>query len=114
MSSPVLERSVERPEADAVGIDPVGRAAAPPPVQDFTHQPDLASRSLSSSVVNANDELSAERENLIEPEAPSYSPYTFRHESQAFDGWENRRRREPGFDYGIVDAVRSMLTGVAR
>jgi allantoicase len=102
MSSPVQEQSPGRPDADAVGIDPVGRAAAPPPVQDFTHLPDLASRSLGGSVVYANDELFAERENLIKPEAPSYSTYTFGHKGQVYDGWETRRRREPGFDHAIV------------
>jgi allantoicase len=102
MSSPVQEQSPGGPDADAVGIDPVGRAAAPPPVQDSTHLPDLASRSLGGSVVHANDELFAERENLIKPEAPSYSTYTFGHKGQVYDGWETRRRREPGFDHAIV------------
>ena len=57
MSSPVQERTAGRPDADAVGIDPVGRAAAPPPVQDVTHLPDLASRSLDGCVVHADDVL---------------------------------------------------------
>jgi allantoicase len=83
-------------------------------VRDFTHQPDLASHSLGSSVVYGNDELSAERENLIKPEAPSYLMYTFRREGQTHDGWETRQCREPGFDYAIVDAVRSLLAGGAR
>jgi allantoicase len=38
---------------------------------DFTRLPDLASRRLGGSVVSANDELFAERENLIRPEAPA-------------------------------------------
>jgi allantoicase len=39
---------------------------------DFTRLPDLASRLLGGGVVHANDELFAERENLIKPEAPAY------------------------------------------
>jgi allantoicase len=69
---------------------------------DFTRLPDLAVRSLGGSVVAANDELFAERENLIKPEAPAYSTYTFGHKGQVYDGWETRRRREPGHDHAIV------------
>jgi allantoicase len=69
---------------------------------DFTRLPDLASRRLGGSVVHANDELFAERENLIRPEAPAYSTYTFGHKGQVYDGWETRRRRQPGHDHAIV------------
>jgi allantoicase len=69
---------------------------------DFTRLPDLAVRSLGGSVVAANDELFAERENLIKPQAPAYSTYTFGHKGQVYDGWETRRRREPGHDHAIV------------
>jgi allantoicase len=87
-------------EQPGVAVGAPGADAAPG--QDFTHLPDLASRSLGGSVVHANDELFAERENLIKPEAPSYSTYTFGHKGQVYDGWETRRRREPGYDYAIV------------
>jgi allantoicase len=70
--------------------------------RDFTTLPDLAGRSLGGSVVAANDELFAERENLIKPESPSYQTYTFGHKGQIYDGWETRRRREPGHDWAIV------------
>jgi allantoicase len=69
---------------------------------DFTQLPDLASRLLGGGVIYANDELFAERENLIKPEAPTYSTYTFGHKGQVYDGWETRRRREPGHDQAIV------------
>ena len=69
---------------------------------DFTALPDLAVRSLGGSVVAANDELFAERENLIKPEPAAYRPHTFGHKGQVYDGWETRRRREPGFDWAIV------------
>jgi allantoicase len=69
---------------------------------DFTRLPDLASRGLGGGVVAANDELFAERENLIKPEAPAYSTYTFGHKGQVYDGWETRRRREPGHDWAIA------------
>lgn len=53
-------------------------------------------------MIAANDELFAERENLIRPEAPAFSTYTFGHKGQVYDGWETRRRREPGHDHAIV------------
>jgi allantoicase len=64
--------------------------------------PDLASRALGGSVVAANDEMFAERENLITPEAPTFAPHTFGRKGQIMDGWETRRRREPGSDHAIV------------
>ena len=76
------------------------RPAAP----DFVGLPDLASRALGGGVVAANDELFAERENLIKPEPPQYSAYTFGHKGQVYDGWETRRRREPGHDWALVAA----------
>jgi allantoicase len=62
----------------------------------FTTLPDLAVRSLGGGVVAANDELFAERENLIRPESPAYSAATFGHKGQVYDGWETRRRRQRG------------------
>ncbi len=79
--------------------------------QAFTALPDLASRRLGGSVVGANDELFAERENLIKPEPATYQTYTFGHKGQVYDGWETRRRREPGHDWAIV---RLGIAGVVR
>jgi allantoicase len=57
--------------------------------------PDLASRALRGSVVAASDEFFAEKENLIKPEAAVFTPATFGHKGQVYDGWETRRRRGP-------------------
>ena len=67
----------------------------------FTELPDLASRTLGGSVCAANDEFFASRENLIRPEPPA-AVHTFGHKGKEYDGWETRRRREPGFDWAIV------------
>lgn len=71
---------------------------------DWTQLPDLASRRLGGSVIAANDEFFAERENLIKPTAPEYRPHTFTNKGQEYDGWETRRRRsEPGdHDWAII------------
>jgi allantoicase len=58
--------------------------------------PDLASRSLRGSVIAASDEFFAEKENLINPGTPTFSPHTFGHKGQVYDGWETRRRRGSG------------------
>jgi len=80
-------------------------------MSDFATLPDLASRRVGGSVVAANDELFAERENLIKPEPAAYQTYTFGHKGQVYDGWETRRRREPGHDWAIV---RLGIAGVVR
>lgn len=68
----------------------------------FTEMADLASRDLGGSVVFANDELFAEKENLIKPAAPAFAPDEFGNKGKAYDGWETRRRRAPGNDHAIV------------
>ena len=68
----------------------------------FTALPDLVSRALGGSVVHANDELFAIRENLIRPEPPVLSAATFGPKGKVYDGWETRRRREPGHDHAVV------------
>ena len=77
-------------------------AAAAPGQGDFTQLTDLASRRLGGSVVFANDEFFAEKENLIKPEPPVFAPGDFGHKGKVYDGWETRRRREPGHDHAIV------------
>ncbi|HEY7594007.1 MAG TPA: allantoicase [Actinophytocola sp.] len=78
---------------------------------DWVNLPDLASRRVGGSVVWANDELFAERENLIRAAEPVFQPSTFGHKGQIYDGWETRRRRSPGDDQAIV---RLGLPGVVR
>ena len=71
-------------------------------VPDFTRYPDLASRDLAGSVVSANDELFAPRQNLITPGPAGHAVDEFGHTGKIYDGWETRRRREPGHDWAIV------------
>jgi len=71
-------------------------------VTSFTTLPDLAGRRLGGSVIAANDELFAEKENLIAPSAPVFAAESFGPRGKIYDGWETRRRREPGHDHAIV------------
>jgi allantoicase len=68
----------------------------------WDHLPDLASRRLGGGVVAANDELFAAADHLVLDEPPSFSARTFGPKGQVYDGWETRRRREPGHDHAIV------------
>jgi allantoicase len=77
----------------------------------FTRLPDLASRALAGSVVSANDELFAQRENLINPGRAQFDTGDFGHKGKVYDGWETRRRREPGHDFAVV---RLGVPGVVR
>lgn len=71
-------------------------------MEEFTRLPDLASRILGGGVVHANDEFFAAADHLVEPAAPVFAPRTFGQKGQVYDGWETRRRREPGHDHAIV------------
>jgi allantoicase len=82
---------------------------------DKTQWADLASRSLGAGVIYANDELFADRENLIKPEDPVFQPHTFGNKGQVMDGWETRRRRQPtGDGQGDSAIVRLGCPGVVR
>jgi allantoicase len=63
---------------------------------------DLASRAFGGSVLVANDETFAEKENLITAAAPTFTPHTMGPRGQVYDGWETRRRRSRGEDWVIL------------
>lgn len=80
-------------------------------MSEFIALPDLALRTLGGSVIAASDESFAERESLIRPGRPGFQAHTFGAKGQVYDGWETRRRREPGHDWALV---RLGLPGVIR
>ena len=63
---------------------------------------DLASERLGGRVLVANDEFFAEKENLLKPEPPVFIDGKYTDRGKWMDGWETRRRREPGHDWCIV------------
>ena len=69
---------------------------------DFTVLPDLASRLLGGSVVHADDDFFAARENLVSPGPAAHDPAAFGLRGKIYDGWETRRRREPGEDHAVI------------
>ncbi|MGH3631902.1 MAG: allantoicase, partial [Sciscionella sp.] len=68
----------------------------------WEHLPDLASRAFGGTVMWASDELFAEKENLIDPAEPRFELGRFGAKGQIYDGWETRRRREPGDDQAVI------------
>src|SRR4030081_2102287 len=80
-------------------------------VSSFLDLIDLASERLGASVVAANDDFFAPKENLIRAEAPRWREGEYTDRGKWMDGWETRRRREPGHDWCIV---RLGLPGVPR
>ena len=65
---------------------------------------DLISERVGGRIVDFNDEFFAPAINLISAHAPvSNDDYTDR--GKWMDGWETRRRREPGHDWVIVTLV---------
>ena len=81
---------------------------------DALAMPDLALRSHGGSVVWANDELFAGRENLITPGPATFAPQTFGAKGQVYDGWETRRRRDRTADSRDEAIVRLGMPGVVR
>ena len=69
---------------------------------DFSVLPDLASRLLGGSVVHADDDFFAARENLVSPGPAVHDPTAFGLRGKVYDGWETRRRREPGDDRAVI------------
>jgi allantoicase len=63
---------------------------------------ELSSRHLSAGVVAASDESFGDKEHLLTPEPADFTPGTYDHQGEVVDGWETRRRREPGHDWVIV------------
>jgi allantoicase len=80
-------------------------------VTDFRDLVDLASERLGGAALEANDEFFAPKENLVKPEKPIFREGEYTDRGKWMDGWETRRRREPGHDWCVI---RLGLPGVVR
>jgi allantoicase len=83
----------------------------PNPDAPYTDKVDLAARKYGGSVLYANDDFFADKDNLLKAEKPIFidGKYTFR--GKWMDGWESRRKRGPGHDFAII---RLGLPGIVR
>lgn len=68
----------------------------------FTDLVDLASQRLGGTVLYANDDFFAPKENLLKPETPVFIPDRYTDRGKWMDGWESRRRRTEGHDFCVV------------
>ena len=68
----------------------------------FVDLPDLALEDLGGAVLWANDEFFAPKEDLLKAHAAEWREHEYTPRGKWMDGWETRRRREPGFDTCII------------
>jgi allantoicase len=80
-------------------------------MKDFRALPDVASERLGGRVIAANDEFFAPKKNLLKQSKPIFIEGKFTRRGKWMDGWETRRRRNPGHDWCIV---RLGLPGIIR
>src|SRR5687768_11393501 len=80
-------------------------------MSDFTELVDLAAERLGGAVLAANDEFFAPKENLLKAATPVWAEGKYTDVGKWMDGWETRRRREPGHDWCLI---RLGLPGVPR
>lgn len=71
-------------------------------MESFTDLIDLAAERLGGSVIAANDDFFAPKENLVKAAAPEWREGVYTDHGKWMDGWETRRRRTPGHDWAIV------------
>ncbi|HVR95799.1 MAG TPA: allantoicase [Thermoanaerobaculia bacterium] len=80
-------------------------------MSDFTELVDLAAERLGGAVLAANDEFFAPKENLLKAGEPVWIEGKYTDVGKWMDGWESRRRRDPGHDWCLI---RLGLPGVLR
>ena len=80
-------------------------------VTSFTELIDLASERLGGAAMAANDEFFAPKKNLLKFGRPEWREGEYTQRGKWMDGWETRRRREPGHDWCLI---RLGLPGIVR
>jgi allantoicase len=79
----------------------------------FTDLPDVASERLGGSVLLANDDFFAPKENLLKVAKPVWREDEYTDRGKWMDGWETRRRRTPGYDWCVIKlGVPAVVRGV--
>lgn len=68
----------------------------------FFDLPDLAVDTVGGAAIATNDDFFAEKENLVKPDAAVWKDHLYTDKGKWMDGWESRRRREPGHDWCVV------------
>jgi len=63
---------------------------------------DLAAARVGGTVLAANDDFFAPKENLVADAEPIWDPQRYTDRGKWMDGWETRRRRQPGHDWAVL------------
>ncbi len=71
-------------------------------MSDFTDLVDLASQKFGATVLYANDDFFASKDNLLKPERAIFIDGKYTDRGKWMDGWESRRRRTPGYDFCLI------------
>ncbi len=80
---------------------------------DFTALIDLASERVGGKAVLANDEFFAPKANLVKAAAPVWLEGKYTPRGKWMDGWETRRRRQPGHDWCVLKlGLRGVVRGL--
>src|SRR5512145_2500475 len=82
-----------------------------PMTAEFRGLIDLAAAAYGGVAILANDEFFAEKDNLLRAHPAVWKEHEYTDRGKWMDGWETRRRREPGYDWCII---RLGLPGVVR
>lgn len=83
------------------------------PMADFRELADLAGERIGGSVLYANDDFFAGKENLIKASKPVWKDHEYTDRGKWMDGWESRRRRIPGHDFALIRlGARGIIRGV--
>jgi allantoicase len=76
----------------------------PAPLEySFLSLPDLACEAVGGAALATNDEFFAEKENLLRAHAAEWREHEYTDRGKWMDGWETRRRREPGYDWCVIE-----------
>ena len=69
---------------------------------EFTNMIDLAAEKLGGKALLCSDDFFAEKENLLKPGRGIFIADKYTDRGKWMDGWESRRKREPGHDWCII------------
>ncbi len=73
-----------------------------PSPPEFTHLVDLANERVGGRTLAASDDFFAEKENLLKAKAAIFLPDEYTDRGKWMDGWESRRKRDPGHDWCVI------------
>jgi allantoicase len=73
-----------------------------PTAPDFLDLPDLACEDVGGAALACNDEFFAPMENLLRMHPAEWRDHEYTDRGKWMDGWETRRRREPGHDWCVI------------